>query len=97
MSCSTMWQLRRFFFDSLLKAVGNDVAEESFDEPLGGKKEGNEINFQKSMPRYAQRVFMGAIVDQVSHLMGSNFFLAFWRGPVEGALNLLAVKICFHR
>ena len=38
---------------------------------------------------------MAAIVDQVSQLTASNLFSIFWRGVVEGALNLLAVKIFF--
>ena len=70
------------FFDSLLKALGNDVTE------VSRWKEGrNEINFTNNtcqeLPRYAQCVFMGAIVDQVSQLMASNFLAFFgrWRWP----------------
>ena len=55
-----------------LQALGNDVAEERFDESLGGKKEEMRSISKKNMSRYAQCVCMGAIVNQVSHLMAST-------------------------
>ena len=74
-----MWQLRRFSTNSW----GND-----FDVSLGGKKEDMRSISTKTHARNCQdmhSVSSGAIVDQVSHLMASNFLIFFggvpWREP----------------
>ena len=85
-------------FDSLLKALGIHVAEESFDESLGGKKEEMRSIKQNACQDMCSVSLMGAIVDQILHwLDGLYDFFSFFAGVVEGAVNLLVVKIFFHR
>ena len=77
------------------------MAEESFDESLGGKKEEMRSISKKhaKIPKICAVCFLwGAIVDQVFALTlwASKFLASFlWVSPWRGAVDLLAVKMFF--